>query len=338
MNPAKPPTSKQFEKELEKRSLDSIYLFTGEEDGEKEKFIKKIIDIAFEGDKDADYSVGRFHVENEEFQNAVDFVLSQSMFSSKKICVLQNIQNLKSKDRDVTLFNEMIASMPESNILIMTSPENKAPSFISGKIRNKIKTAQFWRYFENDLYSYIMRSVNNYGLKIERNAVNLLIELLGRDIKKIDSAIEKIAYSVDGLITPGVVEACVQFEKDVSVFEFIDALFKKEDKAFKLLAKIIENGTHELAILSLIFRQAEMIEKYFSLINEGLRQEEAVQKVGVFPKNRKNFLESAGNFSTEKIKDIFPLIFKADFRIKSSNYSNNILGNPIFELVSNVVI
>ena len=38
------PTSKQLERDLNTNRLENIYLFLGEEEGEKEKIIKKIID------------------------------------------------------------------------------------------------------------------------------------------------------------------------------------------------------------------------------------------------------------------------------------------------------
>ncbi len=338
MSIAKLPTSKQFERELRNNILDRIYLFTGEEDGEKEKFIKKIIDMAFENEDAANYSVGRFHAENDEFQDACEFALSQSMFSERKVCLLLNIQHLKSMKKDTALFNELIDNLPDSNILIMTSSENKVPGFLGGKTAKRIKIVQFWRYFENDLYSYITNSIKKHGLNIERSAANLLIDLLGRDIKKIDSAIEKMAYCGETSITANIVETYIQFEKDVSVFDFINAFFKKERKAITLLVKLIENGTHELAVLSLIFRQAEMIEKYHFFIKEGMSTEDAVQKIGVFPRNRKDFIEQTINYSSDKISNIFPMISNTDYRIKSSNYSNSLLENPVFELVTNVLL
>jgi DNA polymerase III delta subunit len=219
----------------------------------------------------------------------------------------------------------------------MTS-ENRAPQFLSAEALKRIKSVQFWRYFENDLFPYIVSSFKKNGIDIERSAAGLMIELLGSDIRKIDGAIEKILYSGETLITSVMVDSFVQFEKDVSVFDFIDILFKKDKNALNLLARIIENGVHELSILSLIFRQAELIEKYYGLLKNGMAREDATHKIGIFPKNRAGFLEHTRQFSPDDLKRIFPLIYRADCRIKSAGYSNSLIENPVFELVTEIIV
>lgn len=330
-------TSKVFQKELSGKKLDRIYLFTGEEEGEKDKFVRQIIDIAFKGSDEADYSVGRFHADNDEFNAACEFALSMSMFSERKLCVICNIQALNSKN-EKELLGELIENLPDSNILILTSLDNKIPACISSGMVGKIKTVQFWKYFESDLSSYIVNTVRGYGIKIERDAVNLLVELLGRDIKKIDNSIEKIVYAGEKQITVSTVENYVSFERDVSVFDYVSALFRRDKKAFYLLVKILESGVYELAVLSLVFRQAELIEKYHDLVRGGMTGDDAAQKLGVFPKNRKDFFMHVRNFSREGIKGVFPLIYRADYRIKSHSFSSSILENPVFELTADIVI
>lgn len=330
--------SKQFGRELKKNRLDRIYLFTGEEEGEKEKFIKKIVDMAFDNEEVKDYSVGRFHIENNEFNNAAEFALSSSIFSDKKVCLMQNINYLQSTGVDIGLFRELIDNLPESNILIMTTPENRVPPYISQELTKMMKIVQFWRYFENDIYTYITRTVRKYGLDIDRSAVILLVKLLGRDMKKIDSAIDKIISSGERLVTSEIVKTLIQEEKDTRVFDFIDALFMKKEEALISLGKLIENGIHELVILSLIFRQAEMIEKYHFLLKNGLSEEDAIVDVGIFPKKRRDFLEQTLRYPKESIMKIFPLIHRADFRIKRNTYSKSLIANPIFELVVDMLL
>ena len=40
-------TSKQLEADLKKNKIESIYLFTGDEEGEKDKFVNRIIGMMF---------------------------------------------------------------------------------------------------------------------------------------------------------------------------------------------------------------------------------------------------------------------------------------------------
>ena len=120
------PTSKQLSKELEKNKLENIYIFLGEEDGEKEKIIEKILEIIFKDNKDKKNHIGKFNIyNNDDLISAADFALSGSMFSSEKACIIKNINNIKSADSSKLVFNDLISNLPLSTTLIMTSDKNK---------------------------------------------------------------------------------------------------------------------------------------------------------------------------------------------------------------------
>jgi DNA polymerase III delta subunit len=332
------PNSKQLTAELNSNKLERIYLFLGEEEGEKDKIINKIIDMRLKSRDEKNYSTRRFHLETGEFQDAAEFAMSASMFSESKICIMLNIDSLKSRSGDKMLLGEVINSFPDSNILVMTSPENKLPSIIEVKDVKKIKVVQFWRLFESDISTYIINSIRKKDIKIETAAVNDLVNLTGRDIKKIDEAIEMLIESGEKSITPGIIKEYVSDTKDVSIFEFIDSLFRKDKSSFRELAKVLDNGVHELALLKVIMRQAELIEKYNHLTKTELNSEAAMQQIGINPRKTKSFLECVKRFPSDSIKKVFPLIQETDRRIKSSAYSSNLASNPIFELVTDMLL
>ena len=332
------PNSKILSIDLESKKLEKVYLFLGEEEGEKDKLIEKIIDIAINNPDEKTYSTRRFHAESDEFSDAMEFALTESMFSEKKVCIILNINSIKSKSIEKLQLSEIIKTIPETNILIMTSIENKLPSIIDINDINKIKVFQFWKFFENDVAGYIITSIRKNRLEINRAAVNRLIDLTGRDIKKIDEAIEILIGTGEKIITEEIILQYIQDTKDVSIFEFIDSLFQKDKKVFPQLVKILDNGIHELVLLKMIMRQAELIEKYNFFISNNLNSESAITEIGIDQRNKKNFLDCANGFSSDTIKNVFILIHKADQRIKSFNYSNNLMSNPIFELITEMLL
>jgi DNA polymerase III delta subunit len=332
------PNSKQLLAELNSNKLSNIYLFLGEEDGEKEKVITKIIDLSIKDQNEKNYSSGRFHLESDELNNAAEFVISESMFSEKKVCIMLNVNSLKAKGGDKELLNEIITTLPDSNIIIMTSTENKVPAVLDNNSLKKIKTVQFWKFFDSDISTYVYNRIKKNNLDADRSAIIHLIDLTGRDIRKIDEAVETIIETGEKHITTGIIDKYISDTKEVSVFEFIDALFQKDKNAFFQLAKVIDSGTHELTVLKLIMRQAELIEKYLSLSKSGLSSDDALQETGISPKNTNNFIVCTQKFSLNSIKKIFPLIYNTDQRIKSSGYSDNLASNPIFELITDIFL
>ncbi|MFC1670111.1 DNA polymerase III subunit delta [Spirochaetota bacterium] len=337
MAAARYPNSRQFKNDLKAKKLEHVYLFMGEEEGEKDKFIQTIMDLVFKDEPQRNNYIGRFHIENGEILNAADFALSQSMFSSNKVCIMRNIDSITGKD-DISLFLELISGIPTDNTLVMTTTKNKPPSFIPAGELKKMKVVHFWRYFDSDIFNYINLSIRENKLEIDDRAVSLLVELTGKDIKKIDDAIEMLKYSGErGIITVDVIHNIVYDVKDVSEFEFIDCLFKRDIKSLKLLKKIIEDGKKELLILNMISRQLEKIEKYYLQIKDGVPQDEAVKKCGIYEKNKNSFITQTRHFPLKRTKEIFPLISRADFQIKSSKFGSGLTGNPIFNLVTDIL-
>jgi DNA polymerase III delta subunit len=331
--------SKQLRNELKNNKLERIYLFTGEEEGEKEKIINTILDMVFTDEDDKRNSVGRFHLDDKEFLKAAHFALSQSIFAVKSVCLMFNLEHLEQTNTNVDLLRDVIENLPDATLLILTSSQNRVPRIIPADILRNIKVVQFWKYFESDIFNYIRQAMVRNGISIDESAISLMIELLGRDIRKIDGALEKIINSGEvGSITREMVNALIEDERDVSGYEFIDSFFKRKGDAYYLLKKVREEGMHELALLSMIMRQAELIEKFHSLTTMGLSAGEALNKIKIDTRRRGNFLEYAKENPPEELNRIFPLIYKADFRIKSTNYPGSITANPIFDLVSDFLI
>jgi DNA polymerase III delta subunit len=329
--------AKQFKQELDKKRLASRYLFLGEEEGEKDKFISRIIDMTLPEGLDRADSRARFHIENDEFAAAADFALSPTMFSSRRICIMHNIERLQfTKNRFI--FHDLISGLPDSTLLIMTSLENKPPSFMDADILNAFTVIQFWRYFDKDIYHYIHMSFKKLGLAIEDRAIELLIERTGNDIKKIDDAIEMVRFSgASGTVGIDTIRNCVDDLRDTSIFEFIDSLFKQQGRSISLLKKIFEDGIPELKIVYMILRQAEMIEHYHSLIENGGNAEDAALRAGVYSRNRENFWRHAELFSRDRIAQIYPLISSAEYQLKSGTKPGMLTANPVFNLTTDIV-
>jgi DNA polymerase III delta subunit len=334
--PVKYPNSKQFKRELDSDQLEQGYLFLGEEEGEKDKCINRIIVMAFKDQSERARATGRFHIESDEFMSAAQFALSPSLFSERRVCVMNNIDSL-AYAKHGAVFQELVRDLPDSAILIMTSRENKPPAFMDQAL-DRFKVVQFWRYFDNDIHTYITASIRRLGLSIDEQALDILIERTGNDIKKIDDAIEMIRFSGEiGLVSADTVKNFIDDVKDVSVFDFVDALFRGDHRALALFKKVHEDGTPDLRVMYQIMRQAEMIENYYALVEGGMPPEEAMSKAGVYSKHREKFWRYTESFPRERLMRVFTMITGTDYKLKSGSASKELVANPVFNLVSDML-
>lgn len=324
---------KQFRKELDKKTLCPIYLFTGEEEGEKEKVIRIIAERASPDNP----SIGRFHIEDNEFFRAAEFALSPSMFVERSVCLMMNIESLQRTDENAALLREVIDNLPDSSVLIFTTTDNKVPAVIPRDLRERIKIVQFWRFFENDLFRYLERELSRNGVSVEQGVIPLLIELLGRDVRKIDGALEKlINFSDFGAVTTEVVQSLVSDERSVSIAEFLHSFFKRQKDVYYLLKKVTEDGVHDLLLLGAIMRRAESLENFHSRAVSGSSVDEILDAMNIDSRRRDDFLKYVTANPPEDLNRLFPLIYRAETRLKSSRYQT-LTGNPLFDLIAEYV-
>ncbi len=333
---AKYPNAKQFKRELDGDRLEQRYLFLGEEEGEKDKCINRIMVMAFDDPAERALATGRFHMENDEFMSGADFILSTPLFSSRRVCVLYNIDSLPSGKLGRP-FRDMVQDIPDQSILILTTREVRPPAIMT-PVLERFKVVQFWRYFDNDIHNYIIAAMRKLGLTIEDRALDLLVERTGNDIKKIDDALDMIRYSgKTGPVDADLIKNCIDDVRDASVFDFVDTLFRKDTRALALCKKVREDETPELRILYLIMRQAEMMETFYALVEEGVSPEEAMSQAGVYSKNREKFWRYTETFPRDRLRRVFALISGADYALKSGSASKELITSPVFNLVSDML-
>jgi len=332
--------SKQLRKELEKKSVHPIYLFLGEEEGEKDKLIDMIIDLVHDGDADRNNSVRRFSMEgNDGITPAAAHALSGSLFSAKATCVIKNIHNLKPTKENKAVARELVSQLPDTSTLIMTAEKYQAPPLFGAGELNRIKVVKFWKLYENETADYIREGFRKAGMSIDPKALEQLMELTGRDMRKIDEAIEGIRYSGSGkAVTAEIIASSLGDTVNADLFDFVHLLFRLETGSLKILGQVLDEGIPELVILSNMTKEAEAIEKYHALLSGGTAQDEALKKCGVFSKHMESFKKSIRIFTPEKITRLFPMLSRADMEIKSGGMKKSILSNPVFILASEILV
>jgi len=339
------PNSKQFIKELNKGLSGSIYLFLGEEEGEKDKVINTILDIVLGNSPDRSNYTGRFHITDEknsynQFMEAADFAMTGSMFSGKRVCIIRNIDLINVNEAPGNLIDDMLTGIAEGTLVVLTSSKNQPPAFLTKKYEDKISIIQFWKYFDSDLYAYISRALKDKKISFDENIVPLLIEFTGNDIKKIDEALDALEYtSGDTHVTSAVIKDIIGYTREITVFDFIDSLFQREKRSLQFLKMLLQQGTAELLILNLIAKHTETMEKYHQCIAEHDSPDEALKKIGMAApqKRREKFYSSVSKFSSDRIKEIYSFIAENEYAIKSRTPGNSIVSRPVFILASSIL-
>lgn len=332
--------SKQFRKEIESGPLkEGVYLFLGEEEGEKDKCIQLMLERLLPGEEERRNASMIFNLEDpNEISAAAEYAVSPSMFSSVKVCVVRNVDKVP-RGTPAELFREMIVSRAGGTSVIMTTVETRPPGSLGKDLLEGITVIQFWRMFDQDLRHYVTVSLRRNGMEIEEDALERLLDCTGRDIRKIDEALDMVRYSGEsGAITVGVIGNFVHDVKSTTIFEFLDHFFYRDRAALVDLKKLLQEGTPDLLILSMIMKEAESLERYRDALRRGDDRDEAMKRAGVLAKNAERFGRRLKLFNEALTQALFRRIGDADREIKSGSRGRDFLGHPLVDLVSYVII
>ncbi len=338
------PGPVQLDRELTAGRLKPMYLFLGEEEGEKDKLIIRIRDLLFKDSPMA--QSGRFHCENDELMAAAEFALLPSMFSPVKLCILCNVDAVKQKSVKAdsrgsgkkSLLQEIISGLPDGTTLIATSTKNTVPDTIPKELSGQFAVYQFWKYFERDLFKYINLRIKESGFIMENRAPELLLEKTGRDIRKIDEALNVLISTCSGkTVKVKDITDFVPDNGDVSVYELTDLLFRKSAGTLSCYKRLTDSGISTARIFSEIVRQTSLLDLFHTVKKETSSLTEAMDRCGIFKKNQDSFLAMTEIFDSSKTGFLYREIMKADWKRKNGNQSKTIMSDPVFDLICGIL-
>lgn len=307
--------------ELEKK-LENSYLIVGEDAFLMQDAINQISLKCNVNPFDIDYDL--FDSENFTFEKFYASVNQMPFMSEKRLILVKNMTSLTESVKKSILSYTQNPS-PFACVIFVDTFNTKLFSFLE-KSTALVECSKPSFY---ECEKFCNKFASEYGKEIDNGAVNLLCELTNYNLASIKNEMTKLCFYVDKTITYEIVEKLVSKTLDYEVYEFTNALAKKNSsRAIEILNDMVarkeSNGL--IALVSNNFRRM-----FFSLINDN--QEETANLLKVKPYAVTKAKEQAKNFSAKKLKDIYYLLEEIDYKVKSGEMQQiNALYYLVFEL------
>lgn len=285
-----------------------------------------------------------FDGEKTPFKTVEKEIFSAPFLHDKKLIVIENFLKKRSgvkQQEDLVTFLKKTKT-PESAVVIFWEegiPDMRSAVF---KLLNRPKQAEKFELLpEEKLYQWILKETTERNIEIEKQAMELLANLVGPDLWQIASELDKLAsFSAkrkdkQNIITVRDVKTFVKGRFDEDIFGLTDAIGARNKKQiFKLLNEQIAAGLKEGYIFSMLIRQfrilfqiKEMVEKKYSFILLGdysLKQDLA-SELGLHPFVVQKTLIQSRNYKLEELKKIYQKLLSIDMKIKRTNLSPRLL-------------
>ena len=253
-----------------------------------------------------------------------------SMFSDKRVVIVQNFLPLHSKNSDVDgdRLIEFCENKESETILVFILEAKFSDSLnaYAKKLAKSTSSYEFARLEKAELQGFINKRVHAAGKMLGNREMTYLIDLSGYynkeskyNLNDWDKDIEKLTNACQGdQIDNALIEELMVGEEDKYVFNLVEAIMSgNKKKAVELAETIIQEDDGSMMVLSLLGKQFEIMYDSLELSREGMSIAEIAKKTGVNEYRLKRAYQSARAFNQDRIKEILIDIYNIDRDIKT---------------------
>ena len=196
------------------------------------------------------------------------------------------------------------------------------------------------KMYDNKLPDWVSSYCQSEGVKISPKAVQMMVDNIGNDLKRLTNEIRKIMVNlrVDQGIDAEVVERFVGISKEYNVFEFQKALLMRDViKANKIASHFSSNPKDNplapiLIILFGFFSKVLLVHASQDKSEKGL-----AAALGVNPFFVKDYSLAARNYPLPKVAHVIHYLRESDSRLKGLDGVSTPEGELLKELVFKIV-
>jgi len=305
----------------------AIYFYYGEEDYNIELEIEK-----HKSKLNPDFLSMSFQVlDNPEYSDLINVLRTPPMMFGDSLFIINSDKYFSSQKNyfdDVELIDieDALKNNPEglNIIFVVKLPRDEGKKLDSRrkiyKVLSKFNTKEFQAfktYKIDEIASWIKQRARIKDLSINNDAMSLLIEQIGNNLRQFDVELDKlklIAYP-QKTITKDMVLQIVISNQDL--FNLTELLMKnKKDKALLEFQKLIDKK-HPLEILSAV---QTMLRKWIILkTKSSISAAELSKLVGMHEYVVKQTLEKLKNTKTSDLVNLKQNLFDVEYKIKSAS-------------------
>jgi DNA polymerase III subunit delta len=215
-----------------------------------------------------------------------------------------------------------IPQLPESTVLIVVTDEALPESSPLVKAAKQYgKNMQCTLPKGAALQQWITRRAKQTGVQIAPEAVTLLANFIGNNLRLLANEIDKLATYVGAgnTIREQDIQQLSAQVQEARVFDLTDALAQRRSKqALNILHDLLSDGEPPLKLISTITSQVRSLILVKELLQKGTRPYQVASALGIAPFIAEKYVRQAGNFSAPQLESTYRYLLTTDAALKRS--------------------
>jgi len=294
--------------------MPKISLFYGGEDflldGELRNLKSKYSEFNFE----------RMNGSKSEMEKMIFALTTQPMMGGERLVV---IDSLEHDEEDEEKLFDVLRSLSESVkvVFVYYGSVDKRRKFykLMEKIGDVKEFKRFTEWEQDKVLAWIVSRVKGYGKKIGGHAANLLIEIVGGNLRMLDKEIEKIAtYIGEGEFIEETDVSRLASSGEMDAFALSNALRDKNVReAMQCLDNLFKDNQDPHMLIGMLAKLYRMLLQVKCLEGKGLSQYDIATELHAKPFFVKKCMEKTSRFSLKELMNDIKMLNRADIKMKS---------------------
>lgn len=329
-------------KQIKKKDLKPLYFLHGEEQYFIEEVVEKIQDLAI---PEHEKGFNEFLLFGKELNigTLLNYARRYPMMAEKQLIVVKeanNIQGIDLKDNQKLL--EDYANNPlESTILVLwfANAQDERKTWVKS-FGKKGLLKQFKKIYDNHLPEFVSEYCHSKGIKISMKAIQLLVEHIGNDLKRMIAELNKVLLNlkIGEHIDADVIQKYVGISKEFNIFELQKALIYKDVLKANQIVNYFASNVKDNPIQPMIIILYNFFSKALLVSVSKVNSESeiaALLKINQF--FAKDYMAVQRNYSFPKLQRIIHSLKIADLKSKGIGTGEEKEGDILRMLVYEIL-
>ena len=285
--------------------------------------------------KTFDYEILRYESADLGEGDLKRHLLENSLFSSGRLIVLSDTHKL-CKASASELFDAIEAGLSDS-ALFLSSPKVPREAAILRKLEKTVPVLTCHEPYDRDMPGWVKKFASQEDISLKSDAVQLLTEYSGRNLRRLSDAITKLAiyYGPGTRVDRSSMMEVISGKGSTDIFHLGDMIFgNRRGEAVDTAISLLRFGEEPVVIISYVFSLWQKVIRAIEIVGSGKSSKEVSAATGA----RYPLLEKLMKFSRTASKvdpvDAAEAFAEADYGLKTGSDSLVTLTRLIFTLTN----
>jgi len=309
---------KRFRSALEKGTVGGVVLLVGEQG-----LVERAVDDAFDALVDArerELAVAAYHADDIDERGLIAELRTPPLFTDRRIVLLRRADKFELDDKRSPLA-EYIERPVDTSLLLMAASEIDRRKRLYKLVLKSGTVVDCKKLDRRTGPQFVAAEAAEAGKRIDRTAVDALIELVGADAAMLANEIRNLVHYVGDResITEDDVMMMTASLREESIFTLTDAIADRDvGVALAALDQLFSDGAEPVYVLVMIEWLLRRLYSARFAVDKGTSPEKAAETVGVPPYFRRKFAAQVNRFTLPELVHLLDLLLDTDIELRQT--------------------